>query len=940
MNRQNEPRGAAPLQAHELLVEAMPGVLHLGAARVALLDIEAGFRGIRSQMDALVGSRLAGSVMQQAGANGGASFAATFGRAGDAAQQQRLFAACVQAYQAAGFGRFQVTELQWPVGQADAIRVVVRAHDAFEAWMARRHVRHSAQRPGGPGPGGPGPGGRSPTDRPTCDYTAGVLVGFVNVITGRRDVVCVERRCQAQGHACCEFELLPASESQAQSVAAFVPDPALGRQLNLLEMLFDRMPMGIAVIDTNFRLARCNPTWAAFIDRYTPSRAAQVLPGARIFDLEPGTEDTLIPLFNRVLQGETVRQEAVRIESGGIESFWDVVLSPLYEGDSADQARIAGILNVSIDATERVLMQRTLEQRVEERTRELSTLLRISRDVSSTLDLGALLGGVLDQLKTVVPYDGASLMILERDALRILAYRGPIPPETIDRLRIPFNAAASNYAVITTGQPSIIPDVLEDSPAGQAFRQTAGEHLDSLFAYIRCWMGVPLIAKGQVIGMLSLDHSRPGYYTPASAALALAFAHQAAVAIDNARLYQEAEQRRQVAESLKDTLSILNTDRPLREILGHIVTQAQRLLQASAAAIHQLDSQTGALTPQASIGLSPEYIANIHLRIGQGALGRAVLIRRPVEVNDTQAVFSGGEARSVDGAVIALDPPVRARLQAVKDRYGAVLAVPMSIKSEIYGGLALYYKTPRAFLPGEVQLAVTFADQAALAIENAILRAQAAERAKADERSRLARDLHDAVTQTLFSASLIADVLPALWERRPEMGRQKLDELRRLTRGALSEMRTLLLELRPDALAEVDLGDLLQHLANAVGARAGIQAQLERVGQPVLPQEVKEVFYRVAQEALNNIAKHAGATEVYLRLVAQDEWVDVAIEDNGRGFDISAVPLDRLGVRIMRERAATIGATLTIDTAPGAGARIQLRWRANSAPAALPEKLT
>ncbi len=893
-----------------------PGVLYLGAARMALLDIEAGFWGIRSQMDALVGSRLAGSVMQQAGANGGASFAATFGQTGDASEQQRLFVACVQAYQAAGFGRFQVTELQWPGGQADAIRVVVQAQDAFEAWMARRHDRQS---------------GRSPTGRPACDYTAGVLVGFVNVITGRRDVVCVERRCQAQGHAHCEFELLPASESHGQSVAALLPDPALGRQLNLLEMLFDRMPMGIAVIDTDLRLVRCNPTWAAFIDRYTLSQAAQVLPGARIFDLEPGTEDTLMPLFSRVLRGETVRQDAVRIESGGIESFWDVVLSPLYEGERADEVRadevrIAGILNVSIDATERVSMQRTLEQRVEERTRELSTLLRISRDVSSTLDLGALLGSVLDQLKTVVPYDGASLMILEGDALRILAYRGPIPPETIARLRIPFNAASSNYAVITAGQPAIIPDVLEDSPAGRAFRRTAGEHLDSLFGYIRCWMGVPLIVKGQVIGMLSLDHSRPGHYTPASAALALAFAHQAAVAIDNARLYQEAEQRRQVAESLKDTLSILNTDRPLREILGHIVAQAQRLLQASAAAIHQLDPQTGALTPQASVGLSPEYIANIHLRVGQGALGRAVLIRRPVEVNDTQAVFVGGEARAADGAVIALDPPVLASLQAMQDRYGAVLAVPMSIKSEIYGGLALYYKTPRAFLSEEVQLAVTFADQAALAIENAILRAQAAERAKADERSRLARDLHDAVTQTLFSASLIADVLPAIWERKPEMGRQKLDELRRLTRGALSEMRTLLLELRPDALAEVDLGDLLQHLANALGARAGIQAHLERVGQPVLPPEVKEVFYRVAQEALNNIAKHAAATEVRLRLSAQDECVDVAIEDNGRGFDIGALLPDRLGVRIMRERAEMIGATLSIDTAPGAGARIHLRW--------------
>ena len=126
------------------------------------------------------------------------------------------------------------------------------------------------------------------------------------------------------------------------------------------------------------------------------------------------------------------------------------------------------------------------------------------------------------------------------------------------------------------------------------------------------------------------------------------------------------------------------------------------------------------------------------------------------------------------------------------------------------------------FDQADLDLLVAFADQAAIAIENARLYEEAQQVAASQERSRLARDLHDAVTQTLFSASLIAEVLPALWENDPAEGRQLLGELRQLTRGALAEMRTLLLELRPAALVEANLGDLLRQLAESVSGRTGI----------------------------------------------------------------------------------------------------------------------
>lgn len=965
-----------------LLTQVSPGVLHFGGARMALLEIESGFWSICRQMEALIGPRLTNLVLQQAGANGGASFASSF-FSEKTDERSVEFQACLRAYQAAGFGQFEIVTMDWPLG-----RVVIHANDTFEAWMTNRHGQSS--------------------DDPVCAYTAGVLVGFINNISGRQDVVCIERHCMAQGAEACKFELMPASQASAhEEVVAFNPDPGMSRQINLLEMLFERMPMGIAVIDRDFILRRFNPTWATFIDEYTPSRNEHVVPGTYIFDLEPGFESVLRPLFERVFAGETIRQEALRMESGDLVSYRDIVLTPLYENE-----QVVGLLNVSIDATERVqaeqrlketlarlgesesmlrsvienaqhfaiyrvkidksqpyqgkvalvspsmreltgvedlydfekwfeslhpddysrvmeanrrsfqdgvaynqiarffnakenrwrwvqaisnpgfdakgqlthfdgmiidltdqkeaelaleesqralntlisnlpgmayrcrndqdwtmefvsegsldltgyqtvelidsrkasyeslihpedrgavrdevraalredrpfqmtyrintpaglkwvweqgqgvsnaegefialegfisditarvAAQQDLEQRVEERTRELSTLLDISHNLASTLDLEPLLDLILDQLGSVVRYDAASIMILNQDTLRIMAYRGPIAREEALQIRFSIQEARANREVIQKREPVIIEDIRGEGELAHAIRETAGNELETTYNYLRCWIGVPLIVKDQVVGMLTLDHQTPGYYGSSRAELAMAFASQAAVAIENARLYQQ--------------------------------------------------------TAQAAI---------------------------------TQ------------------------------------------------------------------------------------------------ERNRLARDLHDAVTQTLFSASLIADVLPKLWERKPEVGKQKLEELRMLTRGALSEMRTLLLELRPTVLVEMDLGDLIRHLVNAFSGRTRIPVKMTLDGQDDLLPDVKDVFYRVAQEALNNINKHAEASQVSVNLICQKKQVEMFIRDNGRGFDSQSLSTENLGLGIMYERADAIGAQLEIHSRVGEGTSIELKWK-------------
>jgi len=215
-----------------------------------------------------------------------------------------------------------------------------------------------------------------------------------------------------------------------------------------------------------------------------------------------------------------------------------------------------------------------------------------------------------------------------------------------------------------------------------------------------------------------------------------------------------------------------------------------------------------------------------------------------------------------------------------------------------------------------------------------------------EERSRLARDLHDAVTQTLFSASLIAETLPAIWESDRQEGKTLLGELRRLSRGALAEMRTLLLELRPAVLIEAGLGDLLRQLAEAVTGRTGIpvQVKVENEGGeclisqvPTLPPEVHVALYRIAQEALNNVVKHAHASQVAIRLCCATSAADVdkvlrkrvelQVSDDGRGFDPSCIPPDRLGLDIIRERAQAIGAELTIESLAGHGTQVMVVWQ-------------
>jgi signal transduction histidine kinase len=226
----------------------------------------------------------------------------------------------------------------------------------------------------------------------------------------------------------------------------------------------------------------------------------------------------------------------------------------------------------------------------------------------------------------------------------------------------------------------------------------------------------------------------------------------------------------------------------------------------------------------------------------------------------------------------------------------------------------------------ELQQAIAYSLQTEEALRQSEL-----DQAVTAERNRLARDLHDVVTQSLFSASLVAEALSATWQRDPAEGQELLQELRQLTRGALAEMRTLLLELRPAALVEADLSHLLRQLAEALTGREGVPVTVTVEGKGALPEPMHIALYRIAQEALNNISKHACAQQVTIVLRRRpigDETnaVELRISDDGCGFDQHQVASDHLGLDIMRERADAIGARLTIESELGHGTQITVIW--------------
>jgi PAS domain S-box-containing protein len=258
------------------------------------------------------------------------------------------------------------------------------------------------------------------------------------------------------------------------------------------------------------------------------------------------------------------------------------------------------------------------------------------------------------------------------------------------------------------------------------------------------------------------------------------------------------------------------------------------------------------------------------------------------------------------------------------------LAVPLLVKERVIGALGISHPLPNFYTERHARLASAIGHQAAIAIENARLHEHVRGLAAVEERQRLARELHDSVSQALYGIALGARTARTMLDRDPMQAAEPLDYVLQLADVGLAEMRALIFELRPAALETDGLVAALERRLAATRARHGVELVVELCEVPIATLDNIVALYLIAQEALYNTIKHARATRVELRLSHANEWLTLDLRDNGAGFDPTGAFPSHLGLRSMRERAHQLGGTLEIESAPGAGAWVVARLPTNA----------
>jgi PAS domain S-box-containing protein len=502
----------------------------------------------------------------------------------------------------------------------------------------------------------------------------------------------------------------------------------------LLRRVLEILPVGIWILDRDAKVIQGNPEalriWAGGKDvawtEFDQFKAWRLDTGEQVRAGDWAAS-------HAITSGENTLNEEMEIEA--FDGTRRIILNsaiPL----TTEQDGLIGAIAVNQDITQR----KHEEEELQTAHDQLSTLLEISQSIVSTLDLDRLLNMILEQLGKVIPYEAAAILILEQDQLMFRTIRGPAVLHALLNSQIPSNDLNIVESLLKSRETIYLPDLQGDDVLIERIHRTI-DLPPSSFAYLRSWLILPLIAKGDLIGCLVLTHSQRDFYSAQGWTISQAYANQVAIAIHNAQLYKQA------------------------------------------------------------------------------------------------------------------------------------------------------------------------GDNAAM-----------------EERNRLARELHDSVAQALYSISLFVDATRmALKMNKPAVVENHLEELSLLAREAMADMRLMIFELRPPLLERVGLVAALQSRLDAVETRAGFEASFHSEGAFHLSAQQESELYRIAQEALNNVIKHAQASQVKVQVIAVEDCVRITIEDDGVGFDPEiAEHAGGQGFRNMRERAANAGASCTHESMPGKGTKVTI----------------
>jgi signal transduction histidine kinase len=390
---------------------------------------------------------------------------------------------------------------------------------------------------------------------------------------------------------------------------------------------------------------------------------------------------------------------------------------------------------------------------------------------------------------------------------------------------------------------------------------------------------------------------------------------------ERVQAYEKLEQH--VAERTRELSTLLDVSHnvastlDLKLLLGLILDQLKYVADYSGAAIRTVEGEGLSVLDMRLVGADPSLAPARHVPIVRfGVIWEHLSRGEPVIIHDIHDddLFARTYRDMVGDA-----------LENVLSYMRSWLAVPLMLKDRVIGLLSLSHRETGFYTQRHARLAMAVANQAAVAIENARLYERAQEFAALEERQRLARELHDSVSQAIFSITLHARTAHTLLKR-GEMERlaEPIDHVFSLAQAAMAEMRALIFELRPESLQNEGLVAALTKQVASIRARHGIEVAMSLCAEPDVPLEVKEALYRIAQEALHNTVKHSRATRADLRMEYDGKRATLEVKDNGIGFDANGQFPGHLGLQSMRERAARMEGILQIESSPGKGTIVRV----------------
>jgi signal transduction histidine kinase len=538
----------------------------------------------------------------------------------------------------------------------------------------------------------------------------------------------------------------------------------------------------------------------------------------------------------------------------------------------------------------------------------------LANHVAIAIENARLYGEVRDRLAEVTGLQAASAAIAEElqpeRALRILAQQARLLSDAAT-VSIELVSPTGGYleVQVAVGERAVelaamrVP--VEGSVAGTAVStgrpQVKRDDGSSLLV-------LPLRARDRTLGTLSAYTHHPNAFHSRQVELLATFANQAAVSLDNARLYAELQNRLEEMVGLQRLGTLLLEEHDFDRVLQQICQQLLRLTDAGGVGLALLEEDPRFLEMRTVVGPSANVLRGSRIPTEGSFAAEALRTNRPQRSADAQ------------------NDPRGYRHSLILGNTRTILSVPMKTRQRTVGVLSIYNKqADGGFTERDAELATFFANQAAAAIENARLYEQTREYAVVEERNRLARELHDSVTQSLFSVTLLSEAALNLLDRDPGKARERLERANELSQGALAEMRALIFQLRPMTLQEEGLLSAVKKHLTALHSRHGRFVELQVTGAVRrLPSGVEDAAFGIIQESLNNVVKHSNAAHAQVQIRFEPRALRLLTVDNGVGFNASSpTATPTMGMTSMRERAEGVRGRLTVESEPRVGTRVE-----------------